>query len=63
MHDAEGQQVVMEAPAGCDALSQEAPRRIMQDLLTAGGWNSSDVIVSIYYIGVDFEYRRCARVK
>ncbi|GAX83775.1 hypothetical protein CEUSTIGMA_g11200.t1 [Chlamydomonas eustigma] len=30
----------------------------MQALLQAGGWSPSDIIVSIYYIGVDFEYRR-----
>ena len=34
----------------------------MQELLTAGGWSPSDVIVSIYYVGVDFEYRRCEAI-
>ena len=62
LSDSEGQAVTETAP-GCDPLSQEealeAPtRRSIQDLLTAGGWSSSDVIVSVYYIGVDFEYRR-----
>ncbi len=30
----------------------------IQELLSRGGWSPSDVIVSIYYVGVDFEYRR-----
>jgi hypothetical protein len=30
----------------------------MKALLQAGGWSPSDIIVSIYYIAVDFEYRR-----
>ncbi len=30
----------------------------LQQLLTAGGWSPSDVIASVYYVGVDFEYRR-----
>ena len=36
----------------------KARQRSIHELLRAGGWSPSDVITSVFYIGVDFEYRR-----
>jgi ribosomal protein S18 acetylase RimI-like enzyme len=30
----------------------------VQDLLVKGGWRASDVIARVYYVGVDFEFRK-----
>ena len=41
---------------------QQQQQESLQELLNAGGWSPADVIVSVYYIGVDFEYRRSAKL-
>ena len=42
--------------------TQPQQQESLQELLSAGGWSPADVIVSVYYIGVDFEYRRSAKL-